>query len=318
MKKYSKLTALILSVIMIFAGWAQADYKTIIKSDGSGTVAETIEIEKTAADAYVKKNVDGYTDFESYIKDIIVLMQMSGQTTGSYEKVTKDDGKEYYRLMSKDNLSSKNLSKSLTEALGMGDAYATKDTVYMVIKSEYVTMPDDAIADMGISKEAANSMSFTYSFEFSSDVVSTTGTVDKTNKKVVTFNVPLNKTTTIFATTNSANNLTKTKAVVKKLNSIKPTAVKSLKVKSVKKKKGTVVLKLKKIKGVKYCIEYSTKKKFPPKYTDYKFTKKTTVAIKNLKAGKKYYFRVKSYKTNYAGTDIYSKGVRKSIKISKK
>lgn len=317
MKRFTKLTALMLVVVMVFAGCGQAEYNTKINSDGSATVVQTITLEKTVADTYVKKNVDGYNDFESYIKDMQVLLKMSGETV-NYEKVTKDDGKEYYIVSSSEKAGSKNLSKSLTNSLGLGEVYATKDTVYAVVSVDD-TMTNEEIAEIyGVSVDELKSFSITYSFEFPAEVSSTTGKIDSANKKSVTFNLPLNKATTIFATTNKSNTLAKTKAKVKKLNTVKKTAIKSLKVKSVKKKKGTVTLKLKKVPGVKYYIEYSTNKKFPYSKTNVKSTKKTTVTIKNLKAGKKYYFRVKAYKNNYAGLEIYSKAVKKSIKIPKK
>ncbi len=78
-------------------------------------------------------------------------------------------------------------------------------------------------------------------------------------------------------------------------------------IRSVKnsKKKRTVVT-IKKVSGaVGYEVAYSLKKKFPKNETKVKTTKKTTYTIKNLKKGKKYYFRVRAYKVNSIGRKVF-------------
>lgn len=78
-------------------------------------------------------------------------------------------------------------------------------------------------------------------------------------------------------------------------------------IRSVKnsKKKRTVVT-IKKVSGAAgYEVAYSLKKKFPKQDTKVKTTRKTTYTIKNLKKGKKYYFRVRAYKVNSIGRKVF-------------
>ena len=68
-----------------------------------------------------------------------------------------------------------------------------------------------------------------------------------------------------------------------------------------------------------YQIQYSTSSKFKKNATKAVTAKKatTSVTLKNLKKGKKYYVRVRSYKT-YGGKTYYSAwSAQKSVKISK-
>jgi hypothetical protein len=155
-------------------------------------------------------------------------------------------------------------------------------------------------------------------FEFPANVVSTTGTIDKTNTKKVTFNIDLSKkSTTIFATTNKANTYKSVKSKVNELNEVKKPKIKSVNVKNLSKKKAKATIKLKKIKNAYYVIEYSTSKKFSYLKTEYKSTKKNTVVLKNLKKGKTYYVRICVLKINYAGKYHYSKYAKTTIKVKK-
>jgi hypothetical protein len=94
--------------------------------------------------------------------------------------------------------------------------------------------------------------------------------------------------------------------------SVKKTGISSLKNKSGKK----LTVSLKKVKGVSgYQIQYSTSSKFTSYKT--KNVKKTTATISKLSKGKKYYIRVRSYKT-IGGKKFYSSWSKiKSIKITK-
>ncbi len=82
----------------------------------------------------------------------------------------------------------------------------------------------------------------------------------------------------------------------------------SLKVKSSKKSTATVTWK--KVKDASgYIVEYSTSKKFTKKTTKKATVKKGATiktTLKKLKSGKKYYVRVKAYKT-YKGKTVYGK-----------
>ena len=90
--------------------------------------------------------------------------------------------------------------------------------------------------------------------------------------------------------------------------------VKSLKVKNKKSKKVTVSFK--KISGAKYQIQYSTSKKFK-KGNKTKTVSKNSVTISKLKKNKKYYFRVRAFKT-VNGEKITGKWSSvKSVKIKK-
>ena len=135
----------------------------------------------------------------------------------------------------------------------------------------------------------------------------------------------MEKATVLFATTNS--NITvesikkemKDKYEIQMIKGVKKPSIKSVKVTSVKKKKGTVKVTIKTVKNATYEVQYSTNKNF--KKAKIKKTKKATVTIKNLKAGKKYYFRVRAVaipKDNYVyQTDISKYSKKKSIVIKK-
>ena len=73
----------------------------------------------------------------------------------------------------------------------------------------------------------------------------------------------------------------------------KPERVKNIKAQSTKKKQLKVTWK--KIKGVKYQVQYSLKKNMKNVRIK-KNIKKNSVTIKKLKSNKKYYVRVRAYK----------------------
>ena len=92
----------------------------------------------------------------------------------------------------------------------------------------------------------------------------------------------------------------------------KPEQVKKVKAQSPKKKQLKVTWK--KIKGTKYQVQYSLKKNM--KKAKLKNTKKNKIALKKLKSNKKYYVRVRAYKTVngkiYLGK--WSKKLAKTVK----
>lgn len=108
-----------------------------------------------------------------------------------------------------------------------------------------------------------------------------------------------NTTTTTKATTN-------TKATKKASNKNKP---KKTKIKSVKGKKNGFKITWKKVSGVKgYQIKYSTNKYFFESLTRSKNVKKaktTSATVKNLRKGKTYFVKVRTYKI-VKGKKVYS------------
>lgn len=108
-----------------------------------------------------------------------------------------------------------------------------------------------------------------------------------------------NKTTTTKSTTT-------TKATTKAKNKNKP---KKTKIKSVKGKKNGFKITWKKVSGVKgYQIKYSTNKYFFESLTKSKNVKKaktTSATVKNLRKGKTYFVKVRTYKI-VKGKKVYS------------
>jgi arabinan endo-1,5-alpha-L-arabinosidase len=144
----------------------------------------------------------------------------------------------------------------------------------------------------------------------------------KTGDSVADSNETPDKNTVTAVSTDAEKNVTSddsdsgsaTTVSVKKaaLKSVKKATLKSVKkatLKSVKsKKKKQIVVTWKKISGVKgYQIQYATKKNFKNKKTiTIKNAKTVKKTIKKLKSKKKYYVRVRAYKTS-SGSKIYGK-----------
>ena len=93
----------------------------------------------------------------------------------------------------------------------------------------------------------------------------------------------------------------------------KPAKVTKVKLKSPKKKQLKVTWK--KIKGAKYQVQYSLKKSMKKAKTK-KNIKKNNVTIKKLKSNKKYYVRVRAYKT-VNGKTYLGKWSKKAVKVVK-
>lgn len=84
----------------------------------------------------------------------------------------------------------------------------------------------------------------------------------------------------------------------------KPSNVKAPSLKS--KKAGQLAVSFKKITGTKgYEIVYSTNKKFPSSSTKKVVSASAKKTLKKLKSGKKYYVRVRAYKTDSTGKKVY-------------
>lgn len=302
MKKVTKLMALLMAMVMILSGCMTQNDEITINADGTANMVQTVTLDKNKTDTTLSSL--GYTE------PSVLLKEMTG-AEGDWKVITQD-GKEYYQMISKTSYKKlKDLAYDSSGSFTNG-LYITTDTIYgvteVVSAEEYKSMGYDP------------SIIGTYTMEltFSKPVVTTNGIIDKENPNKVVFNVAMDKPTTIFATSSSGVTQDSVKKQVKAENTIKRPEIKSLKVTKVKGKKANVTLKVKKIKGVVYAIEYATNKKFT-KNVGFKTTKKTKTVIKNLKKGKKYYFRVYALKENYAGLEISSKySIRKSLKMVKK
>ena len=112
--------------------------------------------------------------------------------------------------------------------------------------------------------------------------------------------------TVIPESTTTAKNTVTTKEVTsnqtEKMTVTAPAKAKLTKAKAGKKR---VSLKIQKVKGAKgYMVQYSMKKNFKKAKTMY--TTKLKLVVKKLKAGKKYYFRAKSYVLS-GKTKVYAK-----------
>ena len=92
----------------------------------------------------------------------------------------------------------------------------------------------------------------------------------------------------------------------------KPEQVKKVKAQSPKKKQLKVTWK--KIKGTKYQVQYSLKKNM--KKANLKNTKKNKITLKKLKSNKKYYVRVRAYKT-VNGKKYFGKWSKRAVKMVK-
>lgn len=319
----TKMIALMLVVMLAFTGCATQKTGVVINSDGSAKMTTEIKMDKKAMiDGYVEMSKTMGQEIKADEAEVmlnVTMKQMSGEDDLDIKTIT-EDGKEYYYIKETRNIKK---SKLQSEFAAEGcQSYVTTDTFYL--KGEMYGSMDISVEEMlaaykemGVEmKEEDVSMSMTV--QFPNDIVSTNGTKDSTNAKVVTFNIPLSGKVDMFATTKADVTASNVKATIKKLNTVKTTKIKKLKANKIKKnaKKATVTLKFRKVSGAKkYEIQYGTKKNF--KKVETKKTKKTTYTIGKLKKGKKYYVRVRVIKKNYAGMDIYSKWVKKSVTTKK-
>lgn len=310
----TKIMALMLIAALTLTGCMNADIGIVINSDGSGSLEVVMTIDKQAYIDTLTKST-GMQLSASDIKELETAMIAEGC------KIVTIDGKEYYQTSEKQTIKRGELQETFG---GDGVSYVTTDTVYIVMDMRMdegsTTNEFAGAADYGVSLDdiPADSVKVTATVQMPKAIVNTNGTIDKANSNKASFNLPLGKKTTVFATTKNGVTASTVKTTVKKLNTVNAPKIKKLKANKVKAnaKKATITLKIKKVKAAKnYQIEYSTKKSF--KNAASKTTKKTTYTIKKLKKGKKYYVRVRACKTNYAGVDIYSKWTKKSVKTKK-
>lgn len=341
MKKLSKIIMLVVVMALMFSGCVTYNFDIKIKEDGTGIRNIVLEYAKSEFDTYcINKNPELYSTPEDVEAALIKEYDEKSKNAEDgieikLEIITKDDGKIYYVITQTNSFKFTDEDDygyaDSNGEYGLYDDYMTKDTVYVTFDgaecARTIALMDsvDTSAEYDISKGK-----FTYTVEFPSNIVSSQGgKIDATNPKKITFDFPITGGAfTAFATIAPDVSISKVKAHINKIKSenddtkktvkVNKPKIKSVKVKTVKKKKGSVLLKWSKVKGAKYEVQYSTSKKFKKKVTKTKKIKKTSVTIKNLKKGKKYYFRVRAYKV-IDGKKVYSKySNKKSIKLVKK
>lgn len=310
----TKIAALMLVVILAFTGCMSEQVDIVINSDGSGSMEAMVSVDKQALVDSINSVAaeTGQKMGEAELKEFEAEM-----LKGGYKLVTID-GKEYYQMSKKQTIKKGELQKTFSDETMT--TYVTTDTVYFEISmsdNEEIKSMQESMALYGV-KDTGDLMKVTFTVQMPKAIVSTNGTIDKANPNKASFNVSIDKSSTVFATTKSGVTASTVKATIKKLNAINAPKIKKIKANKVaaKAKKATVTLKFKKIKAAKkYQIEYSTKKTF--KNATAKTTKKTTYTIKKLKKNTKYYVRVRAVKDNYAGVEVYSKWAKKSVKTKK-
>lgn len=329
MKKITKIMALILAVAVVFSGcMTQEDTYKIDAKNKKVTISTKAEIDKAKYISFMRKSdptikTDGEAD-----KAIRTNLKESYEGTGyavSISTTTKDDV-EYYII----NLRhSQSIEEYNTENASMGSGYISTEAFYSSIEAGGTINQEtlDMYKEMGITEEDINAIKFKTTIEFPNKIVlQQNGNISETNPNVVTFEYGATKSVVLFASTNS--NVTvssikkeiKNKYEIKNYKRVKRPSIKSVKVTSVKNKKGTIKIKIKKVENATYEVQYSTNKKF--KKAKVKQSKKTTITIKKLKAGKKYYFRVRAVAIPsdryYYENDISKYSKKKSVVIKKK
>ena len=142
---------------------------------------------------------------------------------------------------------------------------------------------------------------------------------DKIVKVDAAGNVTITGAGTTTVTIKSAGDATHNAATLSVTIKVAPKKVAGLKVKSKKAKKATVSWK-KNAQATGYQIQYSTSKKFKKAKTVWvtkNKSKKPSKTISKLKAGKKYYVRIRAYANKAKADRVYSAWVKKTVKVKK-
>ena len=168
---------------------------------------------------------------------------------------------------------------------------------------DFIELKKSDVKDVDLTKEAVNVK--TVHINVDEDPHETNTTLEM---KYINTDGLVKKPTSPDDKTTSPTTQKPTKPTVKK-----PAKVTKVKLKSPKKKQLKVTWK--KIKGAKYQLEYSLKKNMNNVYLK-KNIKKNNVTIKKLKSNKKYYVRVRAYKT-VNGKRYFGKWSKKSAKTVK-
>ena len=172
---------------------------------------------------------------------------------------------------------------------------ATTTSSISVTVPTNITIPSRTTTDSNVSSQLTTS---TTASQITADSKMVEGAYSITNE----FSKSLSKANTTTTTKTTTN----TKATKKATNKNKP---KKTKIKSVKGKKNGFKITWKKVSGVKgYQIKYSTNKYFFESLTKSKNVKKaktTSATVKNLRKGKTYFVKVRTYKI-IKGKKVYS------------
>lgn len=311
-----KVLAVMLVVVMALTGCMSVNEELVINSDGSANQKGVVSVDR-----------------QMYVDAMVKLMKESGLTVSAEEigkeldtsmteqgfKATTVDGRECYQQTIEQVVQKENIQKEF--ASDSVASYVTTDTFYVEMSVEDLSGEEiDTLKETAgmFGADILNSVKVAMTIQFPNAIVSTNGTVDKENPNKVSFNIPIDKSSVLFATTKAGVTQSSVKAQIKKLNAVKAPKIKKLKANKLKKKakKASVTLKFAKVNGAKkYQVQYSLKKNFKGAKT--KTVKKTTYTIKNLKKGKKYYVRVRAAKINYASVEVYSKWTKKTVKTKK-
>ena len=179
--------------------------------------------------------------------------------------------------------------------------YPLSATVEYVV--DFIELKKSDVEGVDLTKEAVNVKSIHINIESEKHETNTT-----LEMKYINTDGLVKKPTSPDDKTTSPTTQKPTKPTVKK-----PAKVTKVKLKSPKKKQLKVTWK--KIKGAKYQLEYSLKKNMNNVYLK-KNIKKNSVTLKKLKSNKKYYVRVRAYKT-VNGKRYFGKWSKKSAKTVK-
>ena len=319
---------------MMFTGCLKEEYSFKINSDGSSEtyICRSIDLEEIVSARIKVCKVLGMSDQEIGAKEKLQETYSESYRQQGYKETTID-GKTYYQKTAQYSNDKKNLTRDITG----NDGYVTTDTFYYIVnwKDSVVNSIEsqaETIAKQNGVKEVPDAMQLlkqagvdldaldtcVATVEFPKPVVSTNGTIDSKNKNKVTFTIKATENKTLFATTDSKVTFASAQAKYKADNTIKKPKIKQLKANKFKRKakKATITLKFGKVAGAKiYQVQYATKSSFKGAKT--KNIKKTTYKITGLKKNKKYYVRVRAWKSNMARGNVYSSWVKKSVKTKK-
>lgn len=309
-----KLMALIVVVAMVFSGCASINLDVVINSDGSGKAQITMRLDKAAMNTELKKQ--GMTD--AMLSAYWNQLEQTYKEIGINARNVTVEGKEYLQIQQIQKLRKGKLASDLDIS---DNSYVTTDTFYTEIDTKELMGDTGDLGEMGAMASSIDMSKITFevSVVMPNDIVKTNGTISEADKKTVKFNAPMGKKSVLFATTSGNVTLESIQKKVKASNTVAKPKLKKVKANKVKKnaKSASITVKWSKVKGAKrYEVNVATSKKFI-KSVSFKSTKKNSITIKKLKKNKKYYIQVVAVKKNLAGTDVYSKPAKKTVKTKK-
>lgn len=268
------------------------------------------------------------SNLPSDIEDVkVTVYHKVGRSTTYYaQSATISDGKvelteaaspntDYTVIVESGNYADKSIS--ITSALADINDYADKITLS---ESSYVydgTEKKPVVTIEGLEEGTDFTVAYTNNVNAGKATVTVTGTGNYTGTVSKEFEITQKTNTTQTTPTTSgtsANNNTNTKKVTQ--TKVKVAKVKKLTLKALKSKKIKITWK-KVAKATGYEIQYSTNKNFKKatKVT-VKKASKVSKTISKLKAKKKYYVRIRAYKT-VSGNKYTGSWTKKSVKTKK-